>query len=60
MVESLFKAHLLGSIEEDKKCDYDHTLVEDSSAQGGVKAICCVGEGNSNMRKDVVTYTELM
>ena len=26
-------------MEEDKECDYDHTLIDDSSAQGGDKEI---------------------
>ena len=34
MVESLIEAHLSGSMEEDEECDYDQTLIHDSSAQG--------------------------
>ena len=51
---------LFGSMEEDEECDYDHTLIDDSSAQGGDKENCSVGEDNSNMCKDVVIETELM
>ena len=60
MVGSLIEAHLFGSMEEDEECDYDHTLIDDSSAQGGDKENCSVGEDNSNMCKDVVIETELM
>ena len=41
-------------MKEDEGCDYDHTLIDDSSAQGGDKETCNVGEDNSNMSKDVV------
>ena len=44
MVGSLIEAHLFGS------CDYDHTLIGDSSAQHD-KENCSVGEDNSNMCK---------
>ena len=44
-------------MEEVKKCDYDHTLIGDSSAQGGDKESYSVGEGNLNMCKDVVIET---
>jgi hypothetical protein len=47
MVGLLIKAHLFGSMDED--CGYDHTLIDDSSAQGGDKESCSVGEDNSNM-----------
>ncbi len=46
MVGSLIEAHLFGSMEEDEECDYDHTLIDDSSAQGGDKEDCNVGEDN--------------
>jgi hypothetical protein len=35
MIWSLIEAHLFGSMKEDKECDYDHRLIDDSSAQGG-------------------------
>jgi hypothetical protein len=44
MVELLIEAHLFGRIEEDKECDYDHTLIDDSSAQGGDKEYHSVRE----------------
>ena len=47
-------------MEEDAEGDYDHTLIDDSSAQGGHKDNCTVGEDNSNMWKEVVIGTELM
>ena len=34
MVGLLFEAHLFRSIEKDKECAYDHTLIDDSTAQG--------------------------
>ena len=38
MVGSLnIEAHLFGSMEEDEECDNDHTLINDSSEQGGDK-----------------------
>ena len=49
MVGLLIKAHLFGSMEEDEECGYDHTLIDDSSAQGGDKESCSVGKANSNM-----------
>ena len=45
---------------EDDGWKYDDTLIDDSSAQGGDKENCSVGEGNSNMCKDVVIEIELM
>jgi hypothetical protein len=47
-------------MKEDEKCDYDHKLIDDSSAQGGDKDNYSVGEDNSNMCKDVVIETKLM
>ena len=47
-------------MEEDEECDYDHTLIDDSSAQGGDKENCSDGEDNSNMCKDVVVETKSM
>jgi hypothetical protein len=43
MVGSLVDARLFGSMGEDE-CDYDHTSINDSSAQDGDKANCSVGE----------------
>ena len=37
MVGSLIAAHLFESMEVDEECDYDRTLIDDSSTQGGVK-----------------------
>ena len=44
-------------MKEDERCDYDHILIDDSSAQGGDKENYSVGEDNSNMCKDVVIET---
>ena len=60
MVGSLIEAHLFGSMKEDEECDYDQTLIGDSSTQRDDKGNCSVGEDNSNMCKDVVIETELM
>ena len=59
MVRSLIEAHLFGSM-EDEECDYDHTLIDDSSAWGGDKENCSVGEHNSNMCKDILIETKVM
>ena len=42
------------------ECDYDHTWIDDSSAQGSEKENCSVGEDDSNVCKDVVIEMELM
>ena len=42
MVRSLIEAHLFGGMEEDEECVYDHTMIDDSSAQSGDKEICSV------------------
>ena len=60
MLGSLIEAHSFGNLEEDEELDYDHTLIDGSHAQDGDKENCTVGEGNSNMCKDVVLETELM
>ena len=60
MVGSLIEARLLGSMREDEECDYDDTLNDDSSARGGDKENCIVGEDDSNMCKDVVIEMKLM
>ena len=60
MIRSHIEAHLFGSIKEDEECDYDHTWIDDSSAQGGDKENCSVGEDNSNIWKYVVIETKLM
>jgi hypothetical protein len=46
-------------MKEDEECDYDHTLIDDSSAQfeSNDKENCSVGEDSSNMCKDVVIET---
>ena len=51
---------LSGSMKEDEECDFDNTLIDDSSAQGGDKENCSVGEEGSNMYKYVVIETGLM
>ena len=33
MVGSFTGARLFGSVEEDEECEYDHTLIDDSSAK---------------------------
>ena len=38
------QAYLFGRMKEDEKCDYDHKLIDDSSAQGGDKDNYSVGE----------------
>jgi hypothetical protein len=60
MAGSLIEARLLGSLKEDEERDYDDRLNDDSSARGGDKDNCIVGEDDSNMCKDVVIETELM
>ena len=59
MVGSLIEAHLFGSMEDDEKCDDDHTLLYDSSAQGDDKENYGVREDNSNKCKDVIIEMEL-
>ena len=54
MVGSLIEGSIIGSMKEDEERDYDHTLIDDSSAQGGDKDNCSVGEENLKMCKDVV------
>jgi hypothetical protein len=39
MVGSLTKAHSFGSIEEDEECEYDHKLIDDSSAKVATRTI---------------------
>ena len=34
MVGLLNKAHFFGSMKEEEECDYDHTRIDDYSAQG--------------------------
>jgi hypothetical protein len=36
MVGSLIEAHLFGSMKEDELRDYDHTRIDNSSAQGNL------------------------
>ena len=60
MVGSFIEAPLFGSMVEDEECDYDHTLIDDSDAQGGDKKNCCAEEDDLNMCKDVVIEMELM
>ena len=44
-------------MEVDEECDYDQTLIDDSSAQGGDKENW---RRQCNMSKDVVIETKLM
>ena len=60
MVGSFFEAHLFRIMQDGEECDYDHTLIDDFSAQGGDKEYCSVGENHSNMCKDVVIERALM
>ena len=60
MLGSFTEPRLFESIKEDEDCDYDHTLIDISSAQGGDKENYNVEEENSNMCKDVVIEMELM
>ena len=59
MVGSFIEAHLFGSNREDE-CKYDHKFIDDSSAQGGDKENCGVGEDDSDTCKDVVIKTKLV
>ena len=52
MIGSLIEAHLCGNMKEDEECDYDHTLIDDSSAHSGDKEKYSIGEDNSNMNDD--------
>ena len=54
MVRSFIEDNLFGSMQEDEECDYDHKLIDNSSARGGDKGNYSVGEDNSSMSKDVV------
>ena len=47
-------------MEEDEEWNYDQTLTDDSSAQGGDKENYRFGEDMSNMCKDFVIEMELM
>ena len=47
-------------MKEDEECNYDRTLVDDSSTQCCDKEICNVEGDNSNMCDDVVLETKLM
>ena len=52
--ENKIEDHLFGSMKEDEECEYDHTLIDDSSAQSDDKKNYSVGEDNSSMWKDEV------
>ena len=47
------KRSFIWSLKEDEECDYDHTMMDNPSAQGSEKGDCSVDEDNSNMYKDV-------
>ena len=57
MLGSLIEAPSFESMQE---CDYDHTLIDDTSAQGDDKEIGSIREDNSNMCKDVVIEMEVI
>ena len=57
MLGSLVKTYLFGSMKKNEECDYDDTLIDDSSAQGGDKENSNDGEDNPSMCKDVVIKT---
>jgi fructose/tagatose bisphosphate aldolase len=59
-LDHLLRLIYFESMEKDEECGYDHTLFDDSSAQGGDKENCSVGEDNSNMCKDVVIAMKSM
>ena len=54
MIGSLLEAPLFGGTEKDEECDFDHTLINDSNAQGGDKENYSIAEHNSNTCKGVV------
>ena len=47
-------------MEEDGECDYDHILIDDSSAECGDMENYSVGVDDFNMCKDDVIETDLM
>ena len=60
MVGSFIEAHLFGRMKKNDECVYHHILVDASNAQGDDKENFIVGEGNLNMRKDVVIKSKMM
>jgi hypothetical protein len=55
-----YRGSFLGKYAGGCEYDYNHTLIDDSSAQGGDKENYSVWEDNSNMCKNVVREMELM
>ena len=47
-------------MKDDEECPYDRTLIDGSSAEGGDKEICSVGETIQTCVKDDVIEMELM
>ena len=60
MVGSLIEAHLFGSMEDGEECDYDHILIDDSSAEGGDKKNCSIGERIQTYARMFAIETESM
>ena len=56
MIRSFIKAHSFRSMQKDKKCEYNHTLIDDSGACDGDKEHCSVREDNSNKCKDSIHF----
>jgi hypothetical protein len=57
---SLIKDHLFGSMDVVEGCDYDYTMIDNSSAQGGNKKKYSVGVDNSNIYTNIVIEIDLM
>ena len=47
-------------MEDDEECDYDHTLIDDSSTEGGDKENWSAGETIQTCARMFVIETELM
>ena len=59
MVGLLIEARLLKCMEVDEEYDYDHILINDSTAQGFDKENCSVGEDNPNMQPYMSQFLEM-
>ena len=42
MLGLIIKYRFFDDVQEDEDCDYNHTLIDDSNAQGGDKENCSV------------------
>ena len=60
MIGSLIEAQLFGSMQEDEENDYDHMLIDDSSAHVVTRKIVVLEKNNLNMCKGDATEMELM